>query len=41
MSNFFNSPQDIREFFTSFSIPPVTHEGLPDVTGLMIFVDVQ
>ncbi|RMB92488.1 hypothetical protein DUI87_31131 [Hirundo rustica rustica] len=32
---------DMREFFTSTSIPPVFHEGLPDVTGLMIFVDAQ
>lgn len=41
MSIFSNSPQDIREFLISISASPVSHEGLPDVTGLMIFVGAQ
>lgn len=41
MPIFSDSPQDMREFFTSISASPVSHEGLPDVTGLMIFVGVQ
>lgn len=41
MSGFSNSSQEITEFFSSISIPPFSHKGLSDVTGLTIFVGAQ